>query len=96
MPLLSILAPGTRVEVDGMVLPKARIESAVVRAGADPVRYWIAWKDSAGPHRGEWKALAVREVPEDEVEQQPATAAEIAALIAQLQERKAQLERGGA
>lgn len=46
MPLLTVLAPGTRVEVEGMALPNAEIERVELRRGVNPVVYHLTWRDS--------------------------------------------------
>lgn len=51
MPLLTVLAPETRVEVEGMALPGARIETVTVRSGATPLVYGIKWQEPGGPVR---------------------------------------------
>lgn len=90
MPLLSILAPRTRVTVEGMVLPGARVLAATVRAGADPVRYEIEWTEGKVVRRGEWKAIAVTEAADDAPE--ALDPAQVLAQLAAMKEKIAALE----
>lgn len=46
MPLVTVLAPGTRVVVPGMHLPGATVEQVVMRSGVNPLTYHLTWKDS--------------------------------------------------
>lgn len=46
MPLLTVLAPGTAVVVDGMHLPNAVIERVILRTGRDPIIYELTWRDT--------------------------------------------------
>lgn len=47
MPMLTVIAPGSRVAVEGMVLPNATVERVELRAGVNPVLYHLTWRQTA-------------------------------------------------
>ncbi len=64
MPLLTILAPLTPVEVRGMSLPRAQVEKVEVKAGSSPVIYSLTWQETEGGpiRRGQWREDQVSEI----------------------------------
>jgi hypothetical protein len=50
--LISVIAPTTPVEVAGMDLPNATVERVELRAGVNPLVYFLTWRDGpSGPLR---------------------------------------------
>lgn len=63
MALVSVIGPGSPVVVEGFSLPGATVERVELRAGASPLVYTIAWRDSpTGPlRRAQWRGDRVTE-----------------------------------
>ena len=65
MPLLSILAPGSRVRAEGLSLPGLTVERVTVTAGVNPVRYACRWRDEGVFRTVEFRADQLELVEDD-------------------------------
>lgn len=69
MPLLTVLAPGTKVSVKGMNLPRAEVTAVRIRAGVNPVAYDVTWTDGTMNRTARYNALAVEALEEQQTPQ---------------------------
>lgn len=90
MPLLSVLAPGTRVRVKGMELPGAEVAAVRVKAGVNPVKYDVSWLEGEARHTARFEALAVEAIDQQLAPTQKGRLGELGALLAAQQSEQGQ------
>ena len=91
MPLITILAPGSRVRVPSMHI-EGTVTRAVMSTGVNPLSYRVEWSEAGKLKSGEWFDSAVEEIdpPTSPVATQqslPKTMAQIGQMIADSQKR---------